>query len=49
MSAGNQGFTLRDHPGQNQPYCTGPQSEIRAKIVTQGDYRIFTLLGAYRL
>ena len=27
-----------DRPRQNQPYCAGPQSEIRAKIVAQGEY-----------
>ena len=27
-----------DRPRQNQPYCAGPQSEIRVKIVAQGEY-----------
>ena len=31
-------FTICDSPRQNQPYCAGPQAEIRAKIVAQGDY-----------
>ena len=34
-----------DRPRQNQPYCTGPQSEITARIVTQGDYYRFSLFG----
>ena len=30
--------TICDRPRQNQPYCAGPQSEIRVKIVAQGEY-----------
>ena len=37
-----------DRPRQNQPYCAGPQSEITAKIVAQGDYYRFSLFGMDR-
>ena len=31
-------FINCDRPRQNQPYCAEPQSEIRVKIVAQGEY-----------
>ena len=34
-----------DPPRQNQPYCAGPQSEISAPKVADGDHYRFSLFG----
>ena len=38
MLGSNVRISICDRPRQNQPYCAGHQSEIRVKIVAQGEY-----------